>query len=106
MVRRLSLTGKAMNEKLGLTIFFATAAVLAAVVGLANDGTWTLLAVVMVVHLSATALVVGAALASAGDMHQGSPTTGGRAPSKQSRRGGRPVKRLSGRPRRVERDRS
>jgi hypothetical protein len=75
MVRRLGLTGKGMNEGLGLTVLFATAPVLAAVAGLANDGTWALLAVVMVVHLSGTALVVGAALATAAD-GQASPTTG------------------------------
>lgn len=88
MVRRLRLlTVKAGNEKLGLTIFVATAAVLAAVVGLAYDSTWALLAVVMVIHLSATALVVGAALATAADGQQADPPTDGRAPSQGARDG-------------------
>lgn len=85
MVRRLRLlTVKAGNEKLGLTIFVATAAVLAAVVGLAYDSTWALLAVVMVIHLSATALVVGAALATAADGQQADPPD--RRPCTQPRR--------------------
>ena len=68
-----------MKERLGLTIFVATAAVLVAVAGLANDNTWACLAVVMVVHLSATALVVGAALATAADEQQAPPSPGERA---------------------------
>jgi hypothetical protein len=54
-----------MREKLGLTIFVATAVVVAAVVVLAEDSTWAVLAIAVLVLLIAATLVVGAALASA-----------------------------------------
>ncbi len=56
-----------MREKLGLTIFLATTAVVAAVVALARDSTWAVLAGTVVALLIAATLVVGAALASTAD---------------------------------------
>jgi 1,4-dihydroxy-2-naphthoate octaprenyltransferase len=53
-----------VREKLALTIFFGVAAVLAAVAALAGDSAWAVLAAAVVVLLAATALVVGASLAS------------------------------------------
>jgi hypothetical protein len=53
-----------MREKLALTIFIGVAAVLAAVAALAGDSVWAVLAAAVVVLLGATALVVGASLAS------------------------------------------
>ena len=55
-----------MREKLALTIFFAVAAVLAAVAALAGDSGWGVLAAAVVVLLAATTLV-GASLASMED---------------------------------------
>jgi peptidoglycan/LPS O-acetylase OafA/YrhL len=56
-----------MREKLALTIFIGVAAVLAAVAALAGDSVWAVLAAAVVVLLGATALVVGASLASMED---------------------------------------
>jgi hypothetical protein len=56
-----------MRERLGLTIFFGIAAVLVAIAGLANESAWPILAAAVAVFLAATALVVGATLASMDD---------------------------------------
>jgi hypothetical protein len=53
-----------VRQKLGLTIFFGVAAVLAAVTALAGDSAWAVLAAAVVVLFAATTLVVGASLAS------------------------------------------
>jgi 1,4-dihydroxy-2-naphthoate octaprenyltransferase len=53
-----------VRERLGLTIFFGVAAVLAAVAALAGDSAWAVLAAAVVVLFAATTLVVGASLAS------------------------------------------
>lgn len=62
-----------MREKLGLTIFVATAAVVAAVVLLADHSTWAVLAGAVVVLLIAAALVVGVAVGLAGDGDDAGP---------------------------------
>lgn len=56
-----------MREKLALTIFFGVAAVLVAIAALAGESAWPVLAAAVVVLLAATALVVGASLASMED---------------------------------------
>jgi peptidoglycan/LPS O-acetylase OafA/YrhL len=56
-----------MREKLALTIFFGVAAVLVAIAALAGDSEWPVLAAAVVVLLAATALIVGASLASMED---------------------------------------
>jgi peptidoglycan/LPS O-acetylase OafA/YrhL len=59
-----------MREKLALTVFIGVAAVLAAVAALAGDSVWAVLAAAVVVLLGATALVVGASLASMEDREE------------------------------------
>jgi hypothetical protein len=54
-----------MRARLGLTIFVATAVVVAAVLVLAADSTWAVLAGAVAVLLIAAAVVVAAALGSA-----------------------------------------
>jgi hypothetical protein len=56
-----------MREKLALTIFVGVAAVLVAIAGLALESVWLLLAAAVVNLLAATALVVGASLATMDD---------------------------------------
>jgi hypothetical protein len=56
-----------MREKLALTIFFGVAGVLVAIAGLAGKSAWPIPAAAVVVLLAATALVVGASLASMDD---------------------------------------
>jgi 1,4-dihydroxy-2-naphthoate octaprenyltransferase len=53
-----------MREKLPLTIFIGVAAVLVAIAVLAGESAWPVLAAAVLVLLAATALVVGASLAS------------------------------------------
>jgi hypothetical protein len=64
---------QAMREKLGLTIFVATAVVVAAVVVLAEDSTWGVLAGAVLVLLTAATAVGAAALATADDQNDRSP---------------------------------
>jgi hypothetical protein len=56
-----------MRETLPLTIFFGVAAVLVAIAGLVSESAWPVLAAAVLVLLAATALVVGATLASMDD---------------------------------------
>jgi hypothetical protein len=56
-----------MKEKLPLTIFVCVAAVLVAIAALAAESAWPVLAAAVLVLLAATALVVGASLASMDD---------------------------------------
>jgi hypothetical protein len=56
-----------MREGLALTIFGGVAAVLVAIAGLALESAWLLLAAAVVNLLAATALVVGASLATMDD---------------------------------------
>jgi hypothetical protein len=53
-----------MREKLPLTIFVGVASVLVAIAALAGERAWPVLAAAVLVLLAATALVVGASLAS------------------------------------------
>jgi hypothetical protein len=70
-----------MRNNLALTIFAATAAVVSAVVFLASDSTWTVLAGAVVGLLSAATLVVGVALRLADDGDNTAPkaSTGARS---------------------------
>jgi hypothetical protein len=56
-----------MRDRLALSIFFGVAAVLVAIAGLAGESAWLVLAAAVAVLLAATALVVGASLASIDD---------------------------------------
>jgi hypothetical protein len=62
-----------MRNNLGLTIFGATAVVVAAVGLLASDSTWTVLAGAVVVLQIAATLVVGVALRLADDGGDAAP---------------------------------
>jgi hypothetical protein len=63
----------AMREKLGLTIFVATAVVVGAVVVLAEDSTWAVLAGAVLVLLTAATAVGGAAMATTDEEDDRSP---------------------------------